>query len=663
MGTVVAKKECIALLAKLAPTLTSEEQERLSKLIELLDEDTGKANVSLVLNTLFVGTRGDPKAVAARRNKALQRLRQRINESAARLDLGVLLARTEAKRDASSRFVWFERDERESRSWSIAYHQEDHDRAMALVEQLEGRLLTSGDRILRFRPQSKTVLCSAEIMRQDAENENCLYVLTATDKFVELTLQDLRGAFGSNLPQVTAAVMDRLEPAKSRSGTLGLLDVFVDGEGKSLAECKGGQQNRWVDELAVHLRMRAEASAAQATTSRVLVVCASVDARTADLAEHFRIWMSSSFASYIYELDSRVLDVSSNSVLSGRIGALRSLVEWSDVVLFVTAATTVSSPWMTYVLGLAMSREQSSPVALLSVDNVPLPQPWSALSCFGVSHLKDCLLRIAEFVNLKASHLAALRAKLAALGDVAAKDTERTDAAKDTEYQACLDYIEHGMGKVAVLPDGFDHVVKCGVNIASSNTFQIPRVFELFESELLLVGINFHFLFNLSGSLANFGALLSALASSPARQIKVLVSDLNDETTRAAYLNFIGEKHGARELADLNRVFYEPESDVYLDKVVRAFAEDHELDTSVLYKRLRSQLVVRSINMLFDTFWFVDSDKLRAEGSMMLVPMTARSGRVRPVFYMNHKEHMSVFGEYYETCIEGFHAGQNVWPL
>ena len=63
-----------------------------------------------------------------------------------------------------------------------------------------------------------------------------------------------------------------------------------------------------------------------------------------------------------------------------------------------------------------------------------------------------------------------------------------------------------------------------------------------------------------------------------------------------------------------------------------------------------------------DTFWFVDTDE--NQGSMLLAPLTARTGAERPVFYASKKENRILYDKYFEVCKSGFDFTSDVlWPL
>ena len=63
-----------------------------------------------------------------------------------------------------------------------------------------------------------------------------------------------------------------------------------------------------------------------------------------------------------------------------------------------------------------------------------------------------------------------------------------------------------------------------------------------------------------------------------------------------------------------------------------------------------------------DTFWFVDTDE--NQGSMLLAPLTARTGAERPVFYASKKKNTTLYNKYFEVCKSGFDFTSDVlWPV
>ncbi|MDR2553657.1 MAG: hypothetical protein LBD31_10915 [Treponema sp.] len=72
---------------------------------------------------------------------------------------------------------------------------------------------------------------------------------------------------------------------------------------------------------------------------------------------------------------------------------------------------------------------------------------------------------------------------------------------------------------------------------------------------------------------------------------------------------------------------------------------------------------IKKIEMLGDTFWFVDADETAQTGVMMLIPMTGQTGYDRAVFFANQRDHGSLFNGYYSLCRAGFDAyGKVLWP-
>lgn len=105
--------------------------------------------------------------------------------------------------------------------------------------------------------------------------------------------------------------------------------------------------------------------------------------------------------------------------------------------------------------------------------------------------------------------------------------------------------------------------------------------------------------------------------------------------------------------------------DTYIQNLcARIAAEENKSDPHGLYEAVKKQLLIKRIDLLMDTFWFVDNDENTKQGSMLLAPLTASSGAERPVFYASKKKNTTLYNKYFEVCKSGFDAmGSVLWPV
>ena len=119
----------------------------------------------------------------------------------------------------------------------------------------------------------------------------------------------------------------------------------------------------------------------------------------------------------------------------------------------------------------------------------------------------------------------------------------------------------------------------------------------------------------------------------------------------------------------MNEVFFDKSSPYYLDTYIQnlcsTIAKEKRCDSNKLYEAVKMQLLIKRIDLLMDTFWFVDNDDIEKQGSMLLAPLTARTGVERPVFYATKEKNESLYDSYFKVCKSGFdYTGSKVlWPL
>jgi hypothetical protein len=194
-----------------------------------------------------------------------------------------------------------------------------------------------------------------------------------------------------------------------------------------------------------------------------------------------------------------------------------------------------------------------------------------------------------------------------------------------------------------------------GDDINCSTNFNMPQIFNEFSKELFLLGINLNFLLNLEVDSKNFIVMLQELMSNPKKIINICISDLWEPNILNAY-NTIIFNQAEKEMKGLTKVFREPESQYYIDSFIRN-------NTGNKYEQICSQLKIKAVKTLGDTFWFVDTDEVSKTGNMLLIPITAAVGSDRSVFFANQKRQENFYKKYYNLCKGAFDNGSlKLWP-
>lgn len=375
---------------------------------------------------------------------------------------------------------------------------------------------------------------------------------------------------------------------------------------------------------------------------QAFVSWSSADARIRPLAEVFKNWVSQLFAG-------RINFFFSKEIRPGRIGVneVYEALNRSDLGFIFLSQRTARSPWVIFECGCLNPAVNNGKVFPLLFDISPselrtICPPlgeFQAVSIRDQSEVERLIEHIAEVIGLSAGD------RIAIMGDFARRYSDLTDGIREL------------VDAKRSLPDRFAGLVPYNDNIGGSINFQMPSVFSQFDKELFLVGINLNFLLNLRANPTNFGSLLSCLMDRPERRVKILISDLWNDQIRYTYDKIVFG-NSQREFEGLNEVFADEKSDVFLENYIRRYCG---VDRCA---QVAGQLEIKKIDILMDTFWFLDANGATGSGSMLIAPMTALAGFERPVFYANQSEHRGLFAAYHNVCKAGYDISQHVlWPL
>ena len=178
-------------------------------------------------------------------------------------------------------------------------------------------------------------------------------------------------------------------------------------------------------------------------------------------------------------------------------------------------------------------------------------------------------------------------------------------------------------------------------------------------------------LFNIKSNSKPMEALIRSLVNSKEKTAQILISNLWDEKILYTYdKTLLG--FGKSEYEYMNEVFFDTSSKYYLDTYIQNLClciagdeKEKKYDAHDLYEAVKRQLLIKRIDLLMDTLWFVDNDEIKKQGSMLLAPLTARTGAERPVFYADKQKNERLYDSYFGVCKSGFeYTGSKVlWPV
>ena len=238
---------------------------------------------------------------------------------------------------------------------------------------------------------------------------------------------------------------------------------------------------------------------------------------------------------------------------------------------------------------------------------------------------------------------------------ISANEMIGINASAGNEYAVLEKAQKEILKTVQLLPDTYTGLLPYGNTIDCSSNFKMPRIFHEFQRELFLVGINMNFLLNLKSNTANFTEMLNVLMKNPRKRVNICISDIWEKHHSYCYDKIILGQSSV-EMEGLTEVFQNKDSEIYIDTFIKRTVGDK-------YAQITGQLTIKKVEMLADTFWFVDADNAKNSGNMMLIPMTSPNGHQRPVFFASQRNQTVIFNTYEGMCRAGFNnLGKPVWP-
>ena len=395
---------------------------------------------------------------------------------------------------------------------------------------------------------------------------------------------------------------------------------------------------------------------------KVFISWSSADECTKDIAEGYKNLLNVIFEDKIEIFFSKELEPAKNGAKN-----IHSGLEEADIGLVLISQRTARSPWVLYEFGCMHKLLQEESLYLILLD----------LDAKQLSEIAPPMENIQTlFLDKKADNIRLIESIAKKLGISGSEllNIEGKAGGKYDSFNAC---VEKARNEHVNLPDKYAGEVFYNDTIMDSNNFQMPQIFDCYKKNIFLVGINLGMLFNIKSNTKPMEALIRSLLKDKEKIANILISNLWDKKILYTYdKTLLG--FGQSEYEYMNEVFFDKSSPYYLDTYIKNFCskfaeEENEkikenkkkYNSHELYEVVKKQLLIKRIDLLMDTFWFVDNDESKKEGSMLLAPLTARTGAERPIFYATKKKNTMLYNRYFGVCKSGFeYTGSDVlWPI
>ena len=391
-------------------------------------------------------------------------------------------------------------------------------------------------------------------------------------------------------------------------------------------------------------------------SKNIFISWSSTDHRIKDIAEGYKNWLNIIFDDKIEIFFSEEIEPAQNGIKQ-----IHAALDKADVGLVFVTQRTACSPWVMYEFGCMyklLEQEALYPI-LLDLDCKKLKEIAPPMADTQVVSLnnKDDNMHLIESIAKKL--------------EISGSDILKIKNKAKAEYRHIDECVTEAQKNFANLPDTYVGEVPYNDTIMGSNNFQMPQIFDFYKKNIFLVGINLGMLFNIKSNSKPMETLIRSLVNSKEKTAQILISNLWDEKILYTYdKTLLG--FGKSEYEYMNEVFFDTSSKYYLDTYIQNLClciagdeKEKKYDAHDLYEAVKRQLLIKRIDLLMDTLWFVDNDEIKKQGSMLLAPLTARTGAERPVFYADKQKNERLYDSYFGVCKSGFeYTGSKVlWPV
>ena len=392
-------------------------------------------------------------------------------------------------------------------------------------------------------------------------------------------------------------------------------------------------------------------------SKNIFISWSSADPRIRVIAESYKNWLNVIFDNKINIFFSEEIEPAQNGIRHIHTG-----LETADVGLVFVTQRTARSSWVLYEFGCMhklLEQEALYPILLdLNVNQLSEIAPPLAWPQVILLNRKEDNIRLIESIAQK-------------LGISGAEILEIKNKATK-EYCYIDECVKAAQKNFAALPDKYAGEVPYNNSIKDSDNFQMPQIFDFYNKNILLVGMSLGTVFNIKSDPRSMESLVKSLVFDNTKTVKILITNLWDEKIFYTFNKTIFG-FGGSAYTYLNEIFFDTSSKYYLDTYIQNLCstiaekenkkeKKEKYDAHELYEAVKRQLLIKRIDVLMDTFWFVDTDE--NQGSMLLAPLTARTGAECPVFYASKKKNTTLYNKYFEVCKSGFDFTSDVlWPV
>ena len=385
----------------------------------------------------------------------------------------------------------------------------------------------------------------------------------------------------------------------------------------------------------------------------IFISWSSVDHRIKPIADGYKNWLNVIFDDKIDIFFSEEIKPAQNGIKHIHTG-----LKTANVGLVFVTQRTARNPWVLYEFGCMHKLLEKEAVYLILLDLASKELAEIAPPMAGIQAIS---------LNEKEKNIELVKSIARKIygSDENSVEIENRALARYSHIERC---ITEAQNNFANLPDKYAGEVLYNNSIKDSDNFQMPQIFDVYTNNILLVGMSLGTVFNIKSDSRSMDSLIKSLIHDNKKNVKILISNLWDEKLFYTFNKMIFG-FGNEVYAYLNEVFFDTSSPYYLDTYIqnlciRIAEEKNKSDPRGLYEAVKKQLLIKRIDLLVDTFWFIDNGEEPNRGSMLLAPLTASSGAERPVFYATKKKNERLYDSYFGVCKSGFDAmGSVLWPV
>ena len=323
---------------------------------------------------------------------------------------------------------------------------------------------------------------------------------------------------------------------------------------------------------------------------------------------------------------------------------LEEAIATARVGLFCLTADALESRWLPFECGCFVGRHTLD-------DVVPVR--------FGVAQelLDRRLPMLKDIMAIECDSPAAFRKLVRVCAEKVGdgRDRQQLDDASDRAWRAHEARVAAVAAKSpSYLPNSYEGTTRFAMGVRESN-FQMPEVFEQFEKDFFLIGINHAFVLNIETDSAVMTALIKRLLGGQGRRARFMISDMWDPGVFACYQNLVTPGYAEAERAAFTRIYKSDNGALSFGSwIASSFGAD------ALERIVKEQLLrIGTLPTILDTLWFVDGK--RCQFSLA----NALSGPYRPYIHCGEgpDEAPRILDYYKNLANTAFGQARPLWPV